>query len=113
MSRFERAVLISVLTLSLGLIGSRRDASAREALPKLEIPDAWRVCSQDSDCVIAGDACRSCSTLWVVHSRHKAELEKKDLELRKKAGFVPTCETCSTQHKKPICLAKRCEIRAN
>jgi hypothetical protein len=79
-----------------------------DCLPKVELPKEWTACTADSECVLAGDACRTCGNYLPVNAKYRAEATKKDLEARAKAKCVLTCEACSAELVKLSCQAKTC-----
>ncbi|MEW5742201.1 MAG: hypothetical protein AB1938_25015 [Myxococcota bacterium] len=91
--------------LALVLLASNAWA---DCLPKLALPKAWTACTKDSDCVLAGDGCRTCINWLPVNKRHQAAATKKDAEARAKAQCVMTCEACAASAVVVRCEAKQC-----
>jgi hypothetical protein len=48
------------------------------SLPKMDLPKSWYSCAESSDCIIAGDACRSCEAIYVINKKHADSFLKKD-----------------------------------
>lgn len=80
-------------------------------LPKLKLPEEWSSCEQDSDCAVAGDACRSCGELAIIHKKYLKAYAEMDNKARKKAGVTMACEACSTQHVKLSCEESHCGVK--
>jgi hypothetical protein len=89
--------LFLIATLALGA-----------GLPELKIPEKWRACQQDSDCAIAGDACRSCGKVTVIHKKYLKDYLSLDQKEREKAGFNPACEACFRGDIRVVCKSKVC-----
>lgn len=75
------------------------------ALPEMKLKEEWRVCKVDADCIVAGDACRSCGNLKFVNRLYKEEAIRADQVARKE---VRTCEACQTTQIKVVCSNKLC-----
>lgn len=86
-------------------------ALANTCLPKVELPAAWQACKADSDCVLASDGCRSCGNYLPVNAAHRDAATKLDLERRKAAACVLTCEACSPALVKLSCVKSKCEAK--
>jgi hypothetical protein len=85
--------------------------SARaDCLPKVELPKKWTACTKDSDCVLAGDGCRTCGNWLPVNAKYRDAASKKDSEARAKAQCAMTCEACAPSTVSLTCRAKRCTV---
>lgn len=80
-------------------------------LPKISIPDTWKECRRDSDCVRVGDACRSCGNLFVINSKYKETFEQMDKQMRLMHNFFASCEACSDKDLKISCQKRKCEYK--
>lgn len=77
--------------------------------PVLDVPKAWQACVIDSDCTLAGDACRTCGNFLPVNARYKTEATQLDASANVKAKCVRACEACSLEVK-VTCRAKMCSV---
>jgi hypothetical protein len=84
--------------------------SAQSCLPELKIKDKQSACRKNSDCVIIGDACRSCQMPIVANKKFKSKIEKKDRQLREAAGCVLSCEACDQSKIIPVCKKSKCSF---
>lgn len=79
--------------------------------PKVAFPMMYFACHQDSDCVVYGEACRSCSYVWSVNKNKLAALTKLDNQWRVKDKCQRTCEACDTSKIQTFCKNEVCQIR--
>ena len=85
-------------------------ATFASELPVLKIPTEWSRCTAVSDCMVAGDACRSCGGLILINKKFKDDFLREDERARKKNGFSRACEACSNAELKLSCKNKVCGI---
>lgn len=83
-------------------------AARAECPPKVELTPAWTECKADADCVLAGDACRSCGNFLPVNVKFRAEATKQDAQANQAAKCVRSCEACSAALVKLTCTAGQC-----
>ncbi len=100
---------MKIIKLSAVLVILIFQIAGASCLPKVKIPDSYFKCEVDSDCVVAGDACRSCGEPWVVNKAYQKDLEAMDEKLRQKAKCHLSCEACSTQWVQARCEKERCK----
>lgn len=98
--------MISIAIAGLLLAGPA--SAADKALPEVRVPAAHFACVRDSDCAVAGDACRSCGKLTIINKKHLKAYDELDLKLRRAKGIARACEACGTSHLKLSCVKKRC-----
>jgi hypothetical protein len=105
--------LIKVLIIVLSALAASGASPAPErgCLPAVKTPAKWSRCNVDSDCVIAGDACRSCATPFVINKKFAADFLALDNKLRADAKCVIACEGCATNRFQIYCAKGIC--RAN
>ena len=78
-------------------------------LPAIKAPKKFLECKTDTDCVVAGDGCRSCGELIIINRKFLKEFDELDQKLRRKHGVLGmACEACSTQRAQLKCVKKRC-----
>ncbi|MEW6431312.1 MAG: hypothetical protein AB1730_07360 [Myxococcota bacterium] len=95
--------------LGVALLAS---AAWADCLPKVELPKEWLACRADSECVLAGDGCRTCGNWLPVNAKFRAQATKKDAEERAKASCVVTCEACSPEVVALACHQGACTAAA-
>ncbi len=83
--------------------------SYASALPVLKISKKWSECVVAIDCVVAGDACRSCSNVIIINKKYAKDFLLLDEKARKKVNFFPACEACSAANIKLQCNNEICE----
>lgn len=84
-------------------------SAALRCPPILDLPNEWQACSADSDCTLAGDACRTCSDFLPVNVRFKSEATRRASEANARARCMKTCEACNLPLKL-TCRAKMCAV---
>lgn len=84
-------------------------SAALQCPPRVELPRQWQECTFDSECTLAGDACRTCGDFLPVNERYKIDATVKAAEANSKAKCVRTCEACNLPLKL-TCRAKTCAV---
>ena len=101
--------LKALLVLPILLLPTQSLAGQVDCLKPFPASAAYRACETDADCVLAGDACRTCGTLSFVNKRHKAAAEAEDIKSRLKDNCIRACEACDTRGAKGVCRQKVCK----
>lgn len=83
-------------------------AWAGDCPPKVELPKEWAACTVDSECVLAGDGCRTCSNWLPVNAKFQKAATEKDAKARVQAKCVMSCEACSPGVVSVSCRAGTC-----
>jgi hypothetical protein len=77
-------------------------------LPHIKLAAEWLKCSEDSECTVIREACRSCKEIIVLNKSFEALFLEADRIARERVGFNPLCEACNLSAVRPICLNGRC-----
>jgi len=99
--------LIAVVLLTLTL-----PAFSQNCLPNFEITKSEKKCGADADCVLVGDACRSCGPAYVANVKFKNSIERRDLKARAAVNCLLTCEACDRNRVLPKCESGECTAAA-
>ena len=83
-------------------------AHSENCLPKFKIADKQLICVTDSDCILVGDACRTCGAPYVANKKFKTEIELQDQTNRKSLNCILACEACAQSNLVTQCKGGRC-----
>ena len=87
------------------------EGTCNSIYPKITIPENYLQCSNDSDCIIYKEGCRSCGCNFSFNKKFEQEIIRIDKDLRDRLNIHATCEACSLSHLIPICVKNKCSIK--